>query len=123
MRVHERYVVVPTPNGNVRVLRYKRLRTIVRRKRQPLSLEALLRNERDTQFWGATAKSKHERKSNAMKIALRGLLPAYLLRETPLSLPPLLTGSKAHDDTPVNPLSNLSALERWSGKPVALTQN
>ena len=121
--MRNKYVVVHTPNGNVRVLRHKRLRTIVRRKAQSLSPTALRRNARDTRFWGATAKTKHERRSNAMKIAWRGLLPAYLLRETPVSLPPLLTGPIAHDAIPVNPLSNLSALERWSGKPVALTQN
>ena len=65
--------VVRTPNGDRYVRRVTKHRAVLDRRPKPVTEAAHKRAERDTNFWGATAKSKHESRSNAIRVARRGL--------------------------------------------------
>ena len=120
--------IVQTPSGTYRTYPVRILRVNPKRKRPALSESALERNKRITDFWGATAKKKHERRSNAIRIARRGPLSASV--EAPCLFakcqctailprlhPPVLKNATSLDDIPAN---HVARIERWSGKTVQI---
>ena len=114
--MRNKYRMIDTPRGQA-FARVAKLRTSAKRTKPKHNAKRIIREARDTQFWGPTVKSKLEKRCNARTIADRGLLPSYYLREQPSDLPRRLTGLTTIDDIPA---TKLAQLERWSGKAVSV---
>lgn len=126
-----KYILVTTPNGEVQVLKRKVLRGSYARRSPRQNAEALARRReresRDTNFFGSTAKSKWERRVNAMKVAVRGLASDKVLDWCACHPAPLaqnstrrLTGEMSYDTTPLESLDaeHVDKLSAWIGKGV-----
>ena len=97
--------VVRTPNGDVEVWPVTIHRAVLDRRKKPVSAAAHRRAQRDTNFWGATAKSKHERRSNAIRIAYEMQdIPVYSDAKPPRKVLTSSTPQSVITDTAVRKL-------------------